>query len=60
MEDDDDEEAEDIPEISDVRATGIWRQQLREEFRAIMHEKFLSGEDQQFDYRCVSLLFESE
>ena len=41
-------------EISDVRATQIQRQQLREEFRAIMHEKFLSGNDTQFDYRCVT------
>ncbi|XP_076464129.1 coiled-coil domain-containing protein 97-like [Babylonia areolata] len=52
MEEDEDE-AEDIPEISDVRATDIWRQQLREEFKAIMHEKFLSGDDSQFDYSKV-------
>ena len=48
---DDDEDVEDPPEISDVRATEIMRQQMRDEFTAIMHEKFLSGEDKQFDYR---------
>ena len=54
MDDDDDEVAEDIPEISDVRATNIRRQQLREEFRSIMHEKFLSGCDADFDYRYTT------
>ena len=54
VDDDDEEEAEDVPEISDVRATTIQRQQLQEEFRAIMREKFISGNDAQFDYRCVT------
>jgi hypothetical protein len=49
--DDDDELTEDPPEISDVRATEIWRQQQREEFKSIMHEQFLTGQDSQFDYR---------
>lgn len=54
MDDDDDEVAEDIPEISDVRATNIRRLQLQEEFRSIMHEKFLSGSDADFDYRYAT------
>lgn len=51
--DDDDELTEDPPEITAVRATDIWRQQQREEFRAILHEKFLSGCDTEFDYSQV-------
>lgn len=39
------------PEISDNRASDIWRQQLMSEFKSIMQEKFMSGADAHFDYR---------
>ncbi|KAK7103141.1 hypothetical protein V1264_018101 [Littorina saxatilis] len=51
--DEDGSEAEDTSEISGGRATDIWRQQLHEEFTAIMREQFLSGKDVQFDYSKV-------
>ncbi|KAK7504286.1 hypothetical protein BaRGS_00004590 [Batillaria attramentaria] len=47
------EEDEEIPEISNERATDIWRQQLRSEFKSLMQEKFMSGKDADFDYSKI-------
>lgn len=49
----DETENEETPEIASGRATDIWRQQLRLEFKTIMQEKFLSGNDTEFDYSKV-------
>ena len=43
--------AENVADISSGRAMDIVRQQMQQEFKTVMREKFLSGEDTHFDYR---------
>lgn len=52
-EEDEEMKDDEIPEISNKRATDVWHQQLHAEFKSIMQEKFMSGKDSDFDYRQI-------